>query len=138
MTIMVNEIGNYMTRHPVCAYPWQPISFIRQTMLENSFSYIPVYMKENGGENGTWYIVSDYGIANYLRPAATENCRKELLSRKLEDAVRDNSCLMKEAVVVEPGKKVGEALDCAEGRPILVKAKDCTELLGIATPFDLM
>ena len=36
MTIMSDEIKNYMTRNPICAYPWQPISFIRQKMLENS------------------------------------------------------------------------------------------------------
>ena len=46
MTIMADETKNYMTRNPVCAHPWQPVSFIRQTMLENSFSYIPVYMKK--------------------------------------------------------------------------------------------
>lgn len=118
-----------MTRNPVCAYPWQPVSFIRQTMLENSFSYIPVYMKE------AWHTIADYDIACYLRPANTTACRKKLLSTPLECAI-ESGLTIEKAVVVP--KKVGEALDYANGRPILVKRDDCDELLGIATPFDLM
>jgi hypothetical protein len=37
-----NRIGDYMVRMPVCACMWHPLSFIRQTMLANSFSYLPV------------------------------------------------------------------------------------------------
>jgi hypothetical protein len=33
-------VGDYMVRGPICAEPWQPISFIRQRMLANSFSFL--------------------------------------------------------------------------------------------------
>lgn len=47
------KIGDYMVRNPVCASEWQPVSFVRQMMLENSFSYIPVCMKMNDDENSS-------------------------------------------------------------------------------------
>ena len=36
------KIGDYMVPNPVCASDWQPVGFVRQMMLANSFSYIPV------------------------------------------------------------------------------------------------
>ena len=137
-TIMANEIQNYMTRNPVRAYSWQPISFIRQQMLENSFSYIPVHMKKSGEDKEDWYIISDYGITTYLRSATEKSCRRKLLSQSLECADKGESDLLEPACVVRPTTTVGDALDCAKGRPILVQSPNCPELLGIATPFDLM
>ena len=139
MTIMADQIKNYMTRNPICAYPWQPISFIRQKMLENSFSYIPVHMEKPGKNKKKWFLISDYAIAEYLRIATQKDDREKLLSRTLKSAVASKPRLLtKKAVIVPPTETVQEALGCAKGRPILVKRKGCPELLGIATPFDLM
>ena len=35
-------VSDFMVRNPVCASMWQPLSFIRQTMLTSSFSCLPV------------------------------------------------------------------------------------------------
>ena len=56
-------------------------------MLENSFSYIPVYMKKCDTEKEEWYVISDYDIVDYLKLATSRNKRKELLSRTLEQAI---------------------------------------------------
>jgi len=37
-----NLISDYMVRSVVFADLWQPLSFVRQQMLANSFSYLPV------------------------------------------------------------------------------------------------
>ena len=50
MAITDRNITDYMVRNPVYAYAWQPVSFVRQMMLANSFSYIPVYMKKKDTE----------------------------------------------------------------------------------------
>src|ERR1035437_4038369 len=42
-------VGDFMARNPICAELWQPISFVRQQMLANSFSFLPV---KNAA--GTW------------------------------------------------------------------------------------
>src|SRR5260370_30348891 len=56
----LHQVSDFMVRNPVCAFVWQPLSFIRQTMLVNSFSYLPVLV-ENGG-NIEWRLIS------HLRP----------------------------------------------------------------------
>ena len=56
------NVGDYMVQNPICAQLWQPISFIRQQMLANAFSYLPVL-----NQAGEWCLVSDLVIAKYLR-----------------------------------------------------------------------
>ena len=53
-------VSNFMVRNPVCAEMWQPVGLIRQQMLVNSYSYLPV-LRENH-----WYLISDADIAMYL------------------------------------------------------------------------
>ena len=60
-----NRIGDYMVRMPVSACTWHPLSFIRQTMLANSFSYLPV---NNGTETEPdLRLISDCHLAAFLR-----------------------------------------------------------------------
>jgi hypothetical protein len=35
-------VSDFMVRNPVCAEAWQPIGFIRQQMLANSYSFLPL------------------------------------------------------------------------------------------------
>jgi hypothetical protein len=42
------KIGELMVPNPICAEFWHPLSFIRQTMLESSFSYLPVLTTPDG------------------------------------------------------------------------------------------
>ena len=138
------RIKDYMTPNPVRAYAWQPVSFVRQMMLENSFTYIPVCMKEKGTEKKTWHTITDYDIAKYLRSADNKDYLRELLARPIEEAseVMD----LKKACTACRNKTVQDVLGYTKGKPILVVKRDnggerrdnCDELLGIATPFDLM
>ena len=78
-----NRIKHYMVQNPVCAYVWQPIGFIRQVMLERSFSYLPFRCGD------TWYVVADSDIVEYLQNCdRKKNCIKKSLSRTLECARR--------------------------------------------------
>jgi len=56
---------DFMVRSPVTASPWQPLSFVRQIMLMNSFSYLPVQVPED--EGGAWHFISDVNLARALR-----------------------------------------------------------------------
>ena len=129
-----------MVRNPVCASEWQPISFVRQMMLENSFSYIPVYMKKGDDKREAWYIIADYHIEKYLRPADSNSCRKRLLAKPIKDAIGSD---IEKALTARPNEPVKAVLGRAEverdkGKPILVKRDNCKELLGIVTISDLM
>ena len=140
MTIMTGEIKNYMTRNPVCAGEWQPVSFVRQMMLANSFTYIPVYLKrkDTEREESTWHIITDCDVAMYLQPFNSD-CRAQRLARSIKDAIESGEMHIEKAFTAPPDKSVRDVLKLTKGKkPILVKRDDCNELLGIATTFDLM
>ena len=137
MAITGGRIKDYMVRNPVCAYAWQPVSFVRQMMLANSFSYIPVYMKKKETKEKAWHIIADYHIAEYLRSAGSDG-RGKLLAKSIEKAIADEMTI-EEAVIFFPGDPIQKVLERIKGEPILVvKSDNCDELLGIATAFDLM
>ena len=146
MAIWSSKIKDYMVRNPVCAYAWQPVSFVRQMMLANSFSYIPVYMeKKKAPEEKAWHIIADYHITEYLRSADSDG-RGKLLAKSIEQAIGSGEMTIEEADTYHPDEIVQDVLERIKGKPVLVvkrnncdeKRDNCDELLGIATAFDLM
>jgi hypothetical protein len=79
-------VSDFMVRNPICAELWHPVSFIRQQMLANSYSSLPV-----PGEDGEWTIVSDVAIADYLSSAAVESERNDRLAKPLRRPERNPS-----------------------------------------------
>jgi hypothetical protein len=73
-------VSDYMVRDLVCADLWQPISLIRQRLLTNSFTYLPVE------EAGQWCLLSDVQVAKYLQESCSNNERKERLAEPLQTA----------------------------------------------------
>ena len=65
------NVGDYMVRDPLCALPWQPISLIRQQMLANNFTYLPIW--DDGVHKPRWRLISDHAVAKYLRSATSKN-----------------------------------------------------------------
>jgi len=129
-------VRDIMVPNPVCAEMWQPLSFIRQTMLENSFSHLPV--KTSASERITWKLVSDEGLARYLMGAADKEEKKKRLLQSLadaEDAGGVRLCSAKQCVQEE---SISEILGDWNGLPILVLRKESTDLVGILTAFDLL
>ena len=131
MTVVNSQrIGDYMVRNPVCAHEWQPISFIRQIMLENSFSHIPFYREELK----EWHVISDLDVAKFRHK------EKNKLASTLKCCIESKKITPRKATVVYPDKPVGEVLKHTDNKrwPALVKRDECQELLGILTPYDLM
>ena len=135
------NISDFMVRDPVCALPWQPISFIRQQMLANSFTYLPVLRETKEGPR--WKVVSDFDLAQYLRVLndtdGTE--RKRRLAVILETAVDEGMLEPKDAALCTAAATVDKALAHFpdNGRPLLVlHPEDPERLLGIVTAFDLL
>src|SRR5262249_54981267 len=60
-------VAERMIRGPVVAARWQPVSFVRQALLANSFSYLPIEAAVQGEER--WYLVSDVAVATFLNGA---------------------------------------------------------------------
>jgi hypothetical protein len=128
-------IHHFMVRDVTVAFPWQPVSFIRQTMLEKAFSYLPIHLESDG-----WHTISDFAIAQYLRaPYQHDEHRADRLAKMLDKVLEEEKLMLDSAVVCEPNSAIDTALEKSGGRPVLVTAPDAPDhLLGILTPFDLM
>lgn len=127
-------IGDFMIRRPQCAELWQPLSFIRQIMLVNSFSHLPVNTAAPAGHR--WRLVSDVAVAKFTR-TRTKRDRVKRLRMSVGEA-SDNGLHLMEAQVCSADASVEEVLTKNNGLPILVTDKEHGRLIGFATPFDLL
>ena len=141
-------VSDFMVRNPVCASMWQPLSFIRQTMLTSSFSCLPVNTRTE--EKPLWQLVSDNEVAVYLRRKPNGRRPKDLLVRSLEAATKDDSgtkltlitaFTFRATAAVEDvlGKwRAREGKPGQNAHPVLVTREGTEELLGILSPYDLL
>ena len=83
------QLCDVMVRNVSVAQPWQPVSFVRQQMLSNSFTFIPIWQEweENTTKHEEWRLLSDYHIAKYLQVScAPEKVEDEKKRNKREEA----------------------------------------------------
>lgn len=128
------RVSDFMVRSPVCTSLWQPLSFIRQTMLCNSFSYLPVPLKT--GDGTSWQLISDLQLARHLRRNGT--VEKTSLTQRLGDAVESGNVKLHPADICQPQESIEVLLSRSNGMPALIVSPNDNELLGILTPFDLL
>ena len=131
--IPMDHISNFMVRNPVCAETWQPLSFLRQSMLANSFSCLPVKLDKEG----RWGLVTDLAIAGYLK----NEDREKRLAQPLDEAIKGR-LVVPDAHTISEDMAVKEVLAKMTQKPsghvLLVTDPSNGHLLGIVTPFDLL
>ena len=142
----VKNITDVMIRDVVTAELWQPISFVRQQMLVNSFTHLPVFYR------GEWKLISDYAIVMYIS-VGSNNERKKSLVHSVEQAI-DNDLLLEDGITIDLAKdgsiksaskkdvnvnplEIIEIINQSEGKPILV-TEGRKLLIGLITPFDML
>jgi hypothetical protein len=135
--LMAEAFGarDFMVRDPVCALLWQPISSVRQTMLSNSFSFLPVAAEANIAPH--WKLLSDFSLASYLRAASSRIERNNRLARRLGDAVNAGEITLVDAPICGPEDSVTTILKRSQSLPVLVVGP-AADLRGIVTPFDVL
>jgi predicted transcriptional regulator len=130
-------VMDFMVPNPAYAEHWQLVSLVRQQMLENSYSYIPVLDK-----NGNWHVLSDAAVALYLGAERNGKKRKKCLASTVEQAweslasvyLIDAKCLTMQA-----DDRLDKALSALKQHPIvLVKSSEGTGLLGVLTALDVL
>lgn len=127
-------VSDFMVRDPVCAELWQPVGFIRQRMLANSYSHLPTR-----GDDGAWLIVSETAVARFLGLNRNGGTRKSRLAVVLQDASQKDSDLLVLAQSLPPGAAVCDALERLRPQGVLlVTDPQGGALLGILTAFDLL
>ncbi len=122
------SVGDFIVRNPTCALRWQPVSFVRQVMLAESYSFLPV--SPEGDEQ--WKVVVDRDLALFIQSAED---RQKALGMTLAQAITGGLSL-REPYRCERKTEVAEALRNSHDLPVLVI--EAGNLLGMATPFDLL
>lgn len=126
----VSTFAEVMVRNPVTAEPWHPVSLVRQVMLANSFSSLPLRIGEGAG---VWHMVTDTALVRYL---ARPN-RGHLLVCTIGDVVARAELVAPKATVVAPDAPVEHSRPSFDPMPVLVVSRE-GNLLGIVTAFDLL
>jgi CBS domain-containing protein len=125
----MREVQDLMVRNPVVAEAWQLVAHVRNTMLANSFSTLPI--RANGG----WMIVTDTAVMRLIQLAD----RDVKLGMTVLQAVDGGMVKLAPAICVRPNSPISEVVGKMNHLPILVTdATDESRLMGIITPFDLL
>jgi CBS-domain-containing membrane protein len=125
-------VADFMVRDPVCAQLWQPLSLIRQQMLANSFSYLPVPL-----DNGSYGLLADVAVARALANSSSNGDRRRTLACSLDESVAKGRIEITRGNTIGPEEEVRAALERCDGKPLLVVDEE-KRLLGIVTPFDML
>lgn len=131
----LSRVSEYMVREPACASLWHPISFVRQQMLANSFSYLPVLLTTEGRQ--TWHLISDYAVAKYLRTAESNTQRNSFLAKTMEESIASRLLETERAEYARADANVKDVIRIFKGKPLLV-LDEHSHLVGILTSFDLL
>jgi hypothetical protein len=134
MAPQTDLVCDYMVRDPLRAQPWQPMSFVRQQMLTNSFSYLPVSLEIDGDRQ--WWLISDGAVARYLRAQSNGGDRR--LRATVTAAVGSGELTVVRAKCVRPTESIDTVFGDDCDLPVLIEDGDPPNLLGILTPFDLL
>lgn len=128
-------VADFMVRNPVCAGPWEPVGFIRQMMLANSFSCLPVCC-----DDGEWLVISDLLIAQFLHEAPDKKSRTTRLAMPFKEALRQNLLGFLSSEFIDADAEVSKAMTSLrpEAPILLVGNKNSRHLLGVLTAFDLL
>lgn len=129
----LTKLEDIMVRSPVIADEWQPISFIRQLMLTNAFTFIPIKNDER------WKLIADYHLATFLR----RKDRSVRLTMTVGEAIRldDGKLELEDTGSKDSQESVENIGKTPFEKPILVtmntKDNGCC-LVGIVTAFDIL
>jgi hypothetical protein len=125
--------SDFMVRNPDCAELWHPLAFLRQQMLANSYTYLPVW------NSGRWQLVSDSALARFLGPEREGVNRRKLLAMRLADATA-SSLQLENAKLADETTTIEEALKYLNDAPVLLipSPTHSDRLVGLMTAFDLL
>jgi hypothetical protein len=131
-------VSDFMVRNPVYAELWQPVGFVRQQMLANSYSYLPV---DCG--HGAWSIVSDVQIAMFLGAKRSGGERTKRLAKTLKEAQESEEPPLRLTQVepVDENKSLADALELLKKEDAILlvwNPNQTARLVGVLTAFDLL
>lgn len=129
-------VRDFMVENPVRAESWHPISWIRRTMLVNSFSFLPVRIERDSG--ASWEVISDEAIAKFVRSEGSTRAREERLLLTLDEAIRSGGLATRPVDRSRPQEPLERLVTRVSTWPVLVCSDEQDALVGILTAFDVL
>jgi len=127
-----SSVGNLMVRDVTELQIWHPVSYVRQIMLKQAFSYLPLFL------SGKWTLIPEYEIGRYLRAIPPAERKKRLLE-EIGTVITNGKISALSAKVVTETTSIKEVLKDIGPEPILVVDKKHTNaLVGILTASDIL
>lgn len=112
-----------------------PMSYIRQRMLANAFSWLPVICEDKSVK-----MLSDAAFAKWLRGMAWEDHEREIV-RTLNDVITDPSpsLVLRKSILRPVETPITDIAKALGSRPILLhEPRDETKIVGLISAFDLL
>jgi len=129
--------SQFMVSNPVVAFPWQPVSYLREQMLTHGFSFIPIRISQQDGS--VWGLLSECAVAKYLRASNSENIRKKRLATQIKKAISSKDLELLPAITCCSQSSIDDVISKLDGKPVLVVDQSNPDvLIGIITAFDIM
>jgi predicted transcriptional regulator len=125
-------VSQFMVRNVVEVKPWHPVSHVRQQMLTQAFSFLPIWY------DGAWNFIPEYSVARYLR-TGWGNVRRERLVASVSAAVTASNLELLKAQTVGPDEPIKATLPLIGERPLLViDSEHADALVGMLTSSDIL
>ncbi|MCZ8158841.1 MAG: hypothetical protein O9256_03015 [Rhizobiaceae bacterium] len=124
-------VEDFMVKAPVTVEYWQIVAHARQLMLTHSFSFLPVYIRDE------WRLISELGLARFLRGNGDW---KQLMAFSIQTA-EQYGLQLKPARVVHANAAVADllaAVDAEDGMALWLVEERPGRLCGVLSPFELM
>ena len=121
-------LGNVMSPNPTCVETWQPVSYARRLMLENSFTWLPFQTDDR------WQCVSDHALVAFVHGDRAR------LGKSLKEAISGEQKLFVRVLETKDESTLinGEVLNLLSTGPVLVTCGTEKHVVGIVTAFDLL
>ncbi len=128
----MNTVSDFMVSSVVVAESWQPLSFARQIMLKNSFTWLPIFFGEK------WQFLSAEDILKALGPSKGED-RAKILNTPIGELAQDNKIKLSLATQIQIKAPADDAraILSDKAEPLLV-IDEANHLVGIVMAFDLL
>ncbi len=130
-------VADYMVTTPVCVEDWHTVGYVRQLMLANSFSYLPIFW------NSKWHLISDMAMAAMLQQLSN-TARNTLATVRISEVLDcANSQLKLQLATTVKSDSLVETL-LGSGHPGLwlvvntEEGRELDQLIGVLSPFELM
>ena len=130
-----------MTRGPLVAQPWWTFGMVRDALIENAYSHLPIFWRDG------WHAISERRVASLAQRARRQPEPLDLRNVRIDECPPDSAAfgvllgdlLSRDSTAVADSTPARD-LHLDTGCVLVVRRRppENDELVGIITPSDIM